>query len=153
MSAPYTGFEPLSYEAARSIQNDRDAVETMVRIAQRFMREQAPLMAFAAGLLPNPHRAVDDETVEEGMGGVPHRILVSRRLKASFVVCPMDLTADDAAPFMESVVPAGEHLVIAAKSYDARFRFAISAGPRRRVTLLTFAGTEDKPAYEIFPEN
>lgn len=151
--SPYTGYAPLPYEAGAAVQHDRSAVEILVRQAQRFMRDEAPLMALAAGLIPNVHRAFDAETVEEGMGELAHRLLVSRKLSTTFVVCPADLTADVASDFLEVVGPAGAYLVVAARSFSSGFREAVASMSSMRVTLLTFAGTERFHAYALYEES
>jgi hypothetical protein len=145
---PYTGFEPLPYESVRSLSPEE--FEPLARIAQRFMEEHAPLMAAAAGLIPNPHRRVDLETTEEGMGGVPHRIGIGKRLPVSFVVCPTELSAEQVELFLQTVGPrAGTQLVIAARSFAPDFRPAIEEKWGQSVILLIMAGTERNPQYEV----
>lgn len=148
--APYRGFDTISYEASKSITNDRTAVETLVRIARRFMLEEAPRMAFAAGLLPNPHRAVDAKTVEEGLGELAHRILISGLLQASFVIFPGTLSGSRAKDFLAAVGPDGKHLVIAADGYENDVRHALGVHWAGELTLLTFAGTERDHQYEVY---
>lgn len=131
-----------------------DIAATMARVAEamRFMEREAPRMAVAAGLLPNEHRRVDCETVEEGNGELAHRILVSEQLRASFVVFPGTLSGACAADFLVFVGPEKERLVIAAVGYidDARRRLA-EHWPGT-LTLLTFAGTEREPHYKVHTE-
>jgi hypothetical protein len=149
---PYTGFEPLPYETTHSLSPAEG--EALVRIAQRFMEEHAPLMAAAAGLTPNPHRRVDLETVEEGMGNMPHRIGISKRpFVSSFVVCPTALGAEQVDLFLQAVGPReGAQLVIAARSFAPDFRAAIEEKWAQPVYLLTMAGTERKPQYNVLEE-
>jgi hypothetical protein len=114
------------------------------------MTEEAPRMAVAAGLLSNPHRKVDCETVEEGFGELAHRILVSRRLRASFVVFPSTLSGVRARDFLSAVGPAGDHLVVAAGAYKDSARHALAAHWAGSLMLLTFAGTEQEHRYEVY---
>lgn len=148
----YAGFTPLAYEALRGLQGDEAAMEVLVRQGQSFMREEAPLMAVAAGLIPNVHRRFDDETTEEGAGRLAHRLLVSRRLATTFVVCPADLVTEDAKEFLSVVGPQYARLVIAARSFGPGFRLALAKESRMEVTLLTFAGTVSNHEYRVEEE-
>lgn len=150
MSDPYLGFEPLTYEAAQQLKGDIEAGHTLVRIAEQFMKEEAPLMAVAAGIIPNVHRTVDRETAEEGMGRLAHRILVSRKLKTSFVIIPATLNPSDAEDFVKLVVPQYEHLVVAAQSYEPGFRSALQRNWPGTLSLLLLAGTERQHEYHVY---
>lgn len=149
-AAPYRGFPPLDFDAFESIKDDEVAVEALVFLARGFMLDEAPRMAVAAGLLPNVHRSVDAETAEEGCGELAHRILVSRKLQASFVVFPAVLSGTRAKDFVEVVVPDGKHLVIAASGYEDEARRALTARWPGTLTLLTFAGTETDHQDDLY---
>lgn len=148
---PYAGFEPVSMEAALSLQGDQVAAQAFVNVVERFMEQEAPLMAVAADLVKNAHRRLGlRETVEEGMGDYPHRIYITKKPRIAFVIMPRELGAGDGEGFMASVMPSGNHLVVAAPSYAPGFRGELAERWGRPLTLLTFAGTEDKHKYEVY---
>lgn len=150
-SEPYTGFVPVSVEAVRSLQGDEAAMGAFVNVASRFMEGEAPLMAVRAGLLANVHRRLGKrETIEEGVGNYAHRIYVTARPRWAFVVMPQELGPGDGSPFMELVGPEGDHLVVAATAYRPGFRAELAEHWGRPLTLLTFAGTEEKHDYEVY---
>ncbi|MEU0213676.1 hypothetical protein ABZ281_00660 [Streptomyces sp. NPDC006265] len=150
-SEPYTGFVPVTTEAAMSLKGDNVAAAAFVNVASRFMEQEAPLMAVAAGLLRNVHRSLGKrETIEEGTGEFAHRIYITRKPWAAFVVMPRALGPGDAGGFVENVGPAGDHLVVAAQSYKPGFRAELAERWGKPLMLLTFAGTEDKHEYEVY---